>query len=135
MSLNDENRNAVVQYRIEKAKSALDDADFLSINGKYNLAANRLYYALYYAASAMLIRLGIPTKTHAGMITQVHLSLVKTNILSAQDGRLLKVMFDLRHEGDYEDFIDVQKEDIEEYTPQVRTLVEKLINLMNNHQI
>jgi len=41
-----------------------------------------------------------------------------------------KVLFDLRHEGDYEDFIDVDRLDIEEYTPQVRKLVEKLIHLI-----
>lgn len=63
MSLEAENRKAVVDYRIEKAGVALDDADFLTEAGKYNIAANRLYYALYYAASALLISKGIPTKT------------------------------------------------------------------------
>lgn len=60
------------------------------------------------------------------MITQMSLQFVKTGILSTDDGKLLKVMFDLRHEGDYEDFIDVQEEDIAEYTPKVCALVEKL---------
>jgi len=40
-------------------------------------------------------------------------------------------MFDLRHEGDYEDFVDVQAEDIEEFTPLVHTLVEKLKGLID----
>jgi len=39
-------------------------------------------------------------------------------------------MFDLRHEGDYEDFIDVERADIEEYTPQVIALVSKLKSLV-----
>ena len=129
MSLDHENRNAVVDYRLEKAKVALCDADFLNSNQRYNLAANRLYYALYYAASALLISQGIPTKTHSGLITQIHLQLIKTNILTQEDGKLLKVMFNMRHEGDYEDFIDVQKEDIEEFAPKVHCLVKKLISL------
>ena len=41
-----------------------------------------------------------------------------------------EVMFDLRHEGDYEDFIDVERPDIEEYTPQVTALVKKLKSLV-----
>lgn len=126
MSLDNDNRKAVVSYRLEKADTALEDADFLKENGKNNLAANRLYYALYYASSALLISHGIPTRTHSGLITQISLQLVKTGILSIEDGKLLKVMFELRHEGDYEDFIEVQEEDIEEYFPKVRELVEKL---------
>ena len=58
------------------------------------------------------------------------MNFVKNGILTAEEGGLFKVMFDLRHEGDYEDFIDVERLDIEEYTPQVKRLVEKLINLV-----
>ena len=132
MSLDQENRTAIVDYRLEKAESALKDAHFLEDNKRYNLAANRLYYALYYAASALLICKGIPTKTHAGLITQISLHLVKPGILSVEDGKLLKVMFELRQEGDYEDFIEIEKEDIEEYTPKVKALVEKLKHLIKN---
>lgn len=130
MSLDSDNRNAVVAYRLEKADVALDDARFLTQNGRYNLAANRLYYALYYAASAVLINMGVPTKSHSGLITQISLHLVKTGILSIDDGKLLKVMFELRHEGDYEDFIEVQQEDIEEYTPKVTELIAKFKQLI-----
>ena len=64
------------------------------------------------------------------MITQMHMNFVKTGILTRDEGALFKVMFDLRHEGDYEDFVDVERIDIEEYTPQVRALVEKLKDLV-----
>jgi len=77
-----------------------------------------------------LLSKGIITKRHSGLITQIHMNFVKPGILTAEEGGLFKVMFDLRHEGDYEDFIDVERLDIEEYTPQVKQLVEKLINLV-----
>ena len=51
MSLDNESREAMIAYRQEKADVALDDALFLTDAGRYNLAANRLYYALYYQAS------------------------------------------------------------------------------------
>lgn len=130
MSLDKESRQAMIAYRKEKADVALEDATFLTDAGKYNLAADRLYYALYYAASALLLSKGIATKRHSGMITQMHMNFVKTGILTTDEGALFKVMFDLRHEGDYEDFVDVERIDIEEYTPQVRALVEKLKDLV-----
>jgi len=37
MSLDSENRKAIVEYRTEKAALALEDADFLTNAGKYNL--------------------------------------------------------------------------------------------------
>lgn len=126
MSLDNESRQAMIVYRLEKADVALEDAAFLADAGRYNLAANRLYYALYYAASALLLSKGIITKRHSGLITQMHFHFIKTGILTPEEGGLFKVMFDLRHEGDYEDFIDVERADIEEYTPQVIELVEKL---------
>ena len=131
MSLDKESRQAMIAYRQEKAVVALADAAFLADAGRYNLAANRLYYALYYAASALLLSKGIATKRHSGLITQMHMNFVKTGVLSTDEGALFKVMFDLRHEGDYEDFVDVEQMDIAEYTPQVCALVDKLKNLVD----
>lgn len=130
MSLDNESRQAMVAYRQEKADIAIEDAVFLANASRYGLAANRLYYALYYAASALLLSKGIITKRHSGLIAQMHLHFIKTGILTPDEGGLFKVMFDLRHEGDYEDFIDVEREDIEEYTPKVIALVEKLKSLV-----
>ena len=70
MGLNEENRRDVVNYRIERAYIALDQAKKnLQINC-LEVTANRLYYAAYYAASALLIAYGIRTKSHEGNISQ-----------------------------------------------------------------
>ena len=130
MSIDKEDKQALIDYRLEKADMALDDAAFLADAGKYGLAANRLYYALYYAASALLLSKDIITKRHSGLMSQIHMNFVKTGLLSSDEGALFKVMFSLRHEDDYEDFIEVEKADIEEYTPQVTALVEKIKGLV-----
>ena len=132
MSLDNESRQAMIAYRLEKADVALEDAAFLTDAARYGLAANRLYYALYYAASALLLSRGVITKRHSGLIAQMHLLFIKTGVLTAEEGGLFKVMFDLRHEGDYEDFIEVERVDIEEYTTKVVALVEKLKTLVKN---
>ena len=62
----------------------------------------------------------------------MHKNYIKTGILTVEEGSLFRVMFDLRHEGDYEDFVDVEREDIEEYIPRVKELVEKLKILVEN---
>ena len=77
MSLENDDRKALIKYRQEKADLALEDAAFLADAGRYGLAANRLYYALYYAASALLLDKGIATKRHSGLMAQIHLHFVR----------------------------------------------------------
>ena len=55
MILSDEERKAIVEYRIEKAYAALNDAEQIAAIKLWSSAANRLYYSLYYAATALLI--------------------------------------------------------------------------------
>ena len=130
MSIDKEDKKALIDYRLEKADLALDDAAFLADAGKYGLAANRLYYALYYAATALLISNHLPVHTHAGMITLINQHFVRTAVLGRDEGRLLKRMYSLRQEGDYEDFVEVTEVDVNTFFPQVEILMNKMIGLV-----
>lgn len=129
MSLTDEERNDIVTYRYEKSDQAFDEAIKVENLDMHNLAANRLYYALYYAASATLVSHGYVSHSHSGMLTMMHLHFVKSGLLTKDDGALLSRMFSLRQESDYEDFVEVSKRDIEELMPLVRILIEKIKRL------
>lgn len=87
-------------------------------------------YAVYYAATALLISNGYTTRTHSGMITQMNVHFVLPGKLNKADGRLINKLFDLRQEANSDDFIDADEEDIKEYLPQVKTLIEKIISLI-----
>lgn len=129
MSLNEQDRKSVVEYRLERAEASITEAQGVAGHGWYNLAANRLYYAAYYAASALLISKGLPTKSHAGVKSMLHFHFVKTGILTLEDGALVGLLFNLRQSGDYEDFKQVTKSQIDELTPLVVQFVEKLKTL------
>ncbi|MBQ8969440.1 MAG: HEPN domain-containing protein [Bacteroidaceae bacterium] len=61
-TLTDEQRISIVRYRIENAQKTLAEVASHRDNGFYNTAVNRMYYACYYAASAILIANAIETK-------------------------------------------------------------------------
>lgn len=130
MSLSAEDRKAIVEYRVERAYSTLEEAQKVAAQGWYNLAANRLYYAIYYMASALIIKNEKQVKTHAGLVAQINLLYVKTGILTIDDGALISQMFNLRQSIDYEDFKQVTKENIDELAPKVHILVDKLKSLI-----
>jgi len=54
MSLKEDNRRAVVLYRIERAFTALAQAKLNQEINCLEVTVNRLYYAAYYAVSALL---------------------------------------------------------------------------------
>ena len=129
MSLSEEERRAIVQYRIEKAHDALVEIHKILSLEMSAVIANRMYYALYYAASALLIHDGHKVSTHKGVIALFNLNYVKNGPLDKEDGVLFANIFAFRQGSDYDDFIDATEEDIKRYLPRVETLVEKIVSL------
>lgn len=112
MSLKEENRRDVVLYRIERAYTALEQAK-LNLEFKcLEVTANRLYYAAYYAVSALLIANEIPAHTHEGNIQQFGLHFVKEGIVSREIGKFYSQLFDMRLKGDYSDRFGLTEEDV-----------------------
>jgi len=130
MSLTEEERSAIVLYRIEKAENALEEIRKMIPLGLWTTIANRMYYALYYAVSALLIKDGHSPSSHKGVMSLYNLYYVKTGILSIEDGRLFGNVFSFRQGSDYDDFIDATEEEVNDYFPQVVALVEKIIALI-----
>lgn len=126
MPLTDEERKAIIVYRLEKADEALVEARDCASLGHWTLAANRLYYAAYYVSSALLISAGHAAKTHEGTIGIIGQHYVRTGILTNEDGTLLARLQNMRHTGDYDDFIDWTKEDVEPYIPRVEAYIAKI---------
>ena len=130
MPLTDEERKAIIVYRLEKADSAFIEAKDSATLGHWTLAANRLYYAAYYASSALLVSDGHSAKTHEGTIGMIGQNYVRTGVLTNEDGSLLARLQNMRHTGDYDDFLDWTQEDVEPYIPKVEAFVEKLKKLI-----
>lgn len=130
MGLTNDERQSIVNYRIEKAQSTFVEAQKIVALGIWNIVANRLYYCLYYAATALLIHNQMAVHTHGGMLTLINQHFVQNGQLSKDDGRLLRKMFTLRQEGDYEDFVEVTEDEIRMYLPLVESLMNKIIALI-----
>ena len=112
MGLGDQSRKDIVEYRIERAYIALEQAKKnLQINC-LEVTANRLYYAAYYAVSALLVANKIPSHSHDGAITQFGLHFVKPGLVSREMGKLIRQLFTMRQTGDYSDRFGLTEEDV-----------------------
>ena len=57
----------LILYRMTRAHATLEDARILAKTGRWNACVNRLYYACFYAISALLVRDGLSSSKHAGV--------------------------------------------------------------------
>lgn len=88
---------------MEKAKRTYNEAKSIIGTGFAEMIANRLYYAAYYAVTALLIANGVTVKTHSGVKAMFSLHFIKTRVLDKRFGVIFSTLFSLRMTGDYED--------------------------------
>jgi len=79
-------KEELVQYRIQRAREAFADAEYLVNEERWNAAANRMYYACFYVVSAYLAFRDLNAVTHSGLKSAFNLELVKTGKIDREDG-------------------------------------------------
>lgn len=124
---------ALVQYRMEQADAALNDAKYLlDGNRSPQSIINRAYYAMFYAALALLQKAGkIPSK-HAGVIGSFDTEFALKGIFPRELSRDFHKAFELRQVSDYRVLQSPSREKAEETweraTRFVRTVKEYLLS-------
>ena len=113
MSLNAEERRIIVGLEYEKAVKTFQQIEEYRNLGHWDTIANRLYYSVFHAVAALLIKDGHSVNTHKGTIGQFGLYYVKTGIVPAECGRLYSQLQMLRNNSDYNCYFNVTKDDIE----------------------
>jgi len=129
MSLTDDERDAIVSFRIQKAKDTLDEAEGIATLGYWNAVANRLYYACFYITSALLLKNNYSAQTHSGIIHLLGRHFIKSNIVSKDAGRLYSKLFELRQTGDYDDLFNLSEEDVKPLISSAHNYVNELLEL------
>jgi len=131
MGLTEDERNAVVFLRLNNAKQTLDDAKIIAENKLWKAAANRLYYACFYAANALMVRFGLEAKTHAGVIRLLGLHFVSKNLINKESGDAYQKLFALRQKSDYDDWVVVEESDIMPLIEPAEKFITEIENLVN----
>lgn len=73
---------------------------------------NRIYYGLYYAVTALAVKNGFETSRHAQLIGWFNKEFVATGLIDKKYGKILRNAFQNRTKGDYDAFVDFEKEEL-----------------------
>jgi uncharacterized protein (UPF0332 family) len=114
-----ENKEALIKYRIEKAKKTLESAELLiKGEGQGFSMANRLYYASFYAVLALLAKMNIEYKSHKSVKNALSQYFILTKKMDVKWGEMYIDLFEMRQDGDYVDMLDVENEFVAPYIEQ-----------------
>ena len=133
MGLTNEERETLIGYKLAKAKETIAEIPILVENNLWRNAANRLYYACYYAVSALLLKHGHIAHTHGGAKGLFGKYFVLTEIISKEQNRLYEKLFDIRLKGDYDDWIVVNEDDITPLIEPAQKFIAEIENLINKN--
>jgi uncharacterized protein (UPF0332 family) len=120
----------LIEYRLTRAKDTLDDAHILAEKSKWNSSINRLYYAAFYAVTALLLKSDLKTTTHNGVKSKFSEHFIKTNLVSMELGKIYSQLFTWRQKGDYDDFFDFEKDKVMPYFKPVKELIDTIERIL-----
>ena len=133
MKLSEEERKEIVKYRLERAKDTLLDVRISIQNNRWHNAANRLYYACFYAAIALLINDGHYTHTHNGVRSLLGLHYVKKGIITEELSKVFQKAVNLRQTGDYDDLAIITEKDVKPLLEPAEKFITEIDNLINKN--
>lgn len=120
----------LVLYRMTRADETLEDARILANAQRWNACANRLYYACFYAVSALLVMDGLSSSKHAGVRSLFNRQYVKTGKIPKDLARIYNDLFERRQEGDYIDFVSFQESQVLPWIPKAEALIGYVANMI-----
>ena len=116
----------LISYRVERARESLDEARFNFERGSINLAANRLYYAVFYAVGGLLLAHQMESTKHSGVRALFIQHFIKTGRFPREYSDLYNKLFKMRTDADYADLTRVPASFVSE---NLRS-VERFINVI-----
>lgn len=121
----------IVVYRMDSAKRLLAEIEDHIHNGYYNTAVNRMYYACFYAVSALLLHNEIDgLKTHEGVRQHFGKHFILSGKIDREWGRFYSSLFNSRSAADYEDFKEYDEIETRSFLPKVKGFINLIDGLI-----
>lgn len=97
----------LANYRISDAKEKIESAKILLHEKHFKDSLSRSYYAMFSAVRALLALKEVDSSKHSGIISLFNQHFIKTNIIDASYGRMLRKAQYSRERSDYGDYVIV----------------------------
>ena len=115
----------LARHRLERAKEAFAEGEYLLKKDAFMGAVNRFYYAAFYAARSLLAVRELDSSRHNGVISLFQKNFVKPGLVQMDTAKALPRAFEKRQKSDYGDFSTVTKKEANAVRTEVSNFIEE----------
>ena len=115
-----------VRLLIEKAQRRIQVAIRMFDEGYLEDAINRAYYAVFYAALAVLLTKGVRTRRHSTALSLFGYYLVRTGEIEKEYAKIYRKIKEIRESADYDIYVFFEEEEVREAIEQARKFVNRM---------
>lgn len=128
-------RDETIRLTRERATQALTEAEVMAGIGAWNTCVNRLYYACFYAATALLLRDGFASTKHTGIQSRLNTDYIRAGIIEPDLGRLYSRLFEARHSADYDIRVQFDEATVRPLISEAQRFVERVAVLLDGESL
>jgi uncharacterized protein (UPF0332 family) len=130
VTIDREHKDTLIRYWMEKGLESMEAAQSEYDSERYTTAVRNLYYACFYALTAVLLKEGHSFKKHTAVKAALHKDLIKAGIVEPTWGKFYNKIFDSRHENDYQPLRVFEAEEVKMFLNQGAGFIANMENLL-----
>lgn len=127
--------NGFAQYRLERAKQDLSDAEFSYKNRRYLNANNRAYYAIFHAIKSVLALERVDFKKHKDVLAYFNQYYIKTEKFPKMISKKISQANKVREDSDYDDEFIPSDEETKIQIETAREIIQLVEEYLEKHKI
>lgn len=124
-----------VEWYMTQAHEALAAAADNIRLAHYSTAINRAYYAMFYAANALLATKGIQRARHSGVLAAFRQEFVKTDLIEVEHSDEYGDAMDARHQADYAIGTEITEKLAQDYLEDAQRFITRVEQYLKEHKL
>ena len=114
MSIDNQNRLDLIQYRLTEAKDTQSDVEILISHDRLRAAINRIYYRMFYSLLALALKYEFDTSKHSQLIGWFNKMFIHEGLIDVKYGKIITKAYIRRTKGDYDSYVEFDLETVKE---------------------
>ncbi len=131
MTIENEERNNLIRYRLDEAFESIEDVRLLIEHDRLRSAVNRIYYGMFYSLLALALANSFETSKHGQLIGWFNKNFIHPGLIEPKFGKIINKAYNRRTKGDYDIFIEFDKDVIAEMFEEMQDFINKIKEVIN----
>lgn len=131
MTIEENDRESLIKYRLEQANETIQDVELLVENNRLRSAINRIYYGMFYALLALGTAHQFETSKHAQLIGWFNKNFIHKGLIDPRYGKIINKAFNRRTKGDYDIFVEFEEIIVLEMVSEMKDFIAEISSLVH----